>query len=184
MDGGSGIVEYKLISVIMGVYNCASTLDGAVNCIINQTYPKWELIMCDDASTDDTYTVAKKYAQMYPDKISLLRNKKNHGLNYTLNKCLKSARGEFIARVDGDDLCSRERFAQEIEVFKKEPEISIVSTGMQYFDESGVWGKVLKKEYPDKTVFPNRRLYPVVHNIPLYTKEQQANLSSLSFFVL
>ena len=86
-------MEYKLISVIMGVYNCASTLDGAVNCIINQTYPKWELIMCDDASTDDTYTVAKKYAQMYPDKISLLRNKKNHGLNYTLNKCLKSARG-------------------------------------------------------------------------------------------
>lgn len=52
-------MEYKLISVIMGVYNCASTLDGAVNCIINQTYPKWELIMCDDASTDDTYTVAK-----------------------------------------------------------------------------------------------------------------------------
>ena len=41
-----------------------------------------------------------------------------------------------------------------------------------------------EKEYPDKTVFPNRRLYPVVHNIPLYTKEQQANLSSLSFFVL
>ena len=41
-----------------------------------------------------------------------------------------------------------------------------------------------EKEYPDKTVFPNRRLYPVVHNIPLYTKEQQANLSSLSYFVL
>ena len=59
-------MEYKLISVIMGVYNCASTLEEAVNCIINQTYPKWELIMCDDASTDDTYTVAKKYAQMYP----------------------------------------------------------------------------------------------------------------------
>ena len=84
-------MEYKLISVIMGVYNCASTLEEAVNCIINQTYPKWELIMCDDASTDDTYTVAKKYAQMYPDKIFFLRNKKNHGLNYTLNKCLKSA---------------------------------------------------------------------------------------------
>ena len=75
----------------------------------------------------------------------LLRNKKNHGLNYTLNKCLKFARGEFIARMDGDDLCSRDRFAQEIEVFEKEPEISIVSTGMQYFDESGVWGQVLKK---------------------------------------
>lgn len=155
MDGGSGIVEYKLISVIMGVYNCASTLEEAVNCIINQTYPKWELIMCDDASTDDTYTVAKKYAQMYPDKIFLLQNKKNHGLNYTLNKCLKSARGEFIARMDGDDLCSRDRFAQEIEVFEKEPEISIVSTGMQYFDESGVWGQVLKKEYPDKMEFLN-----------------------------
>ena len=155
MDGGFGIVEYRLISIIMGVYNCESTLDEAVNCIINQTYPKWELIMCDDASTDDTYAVAKKYAQMYPNKIFLLQNKKNQGLNYTLNKCLKVVHGEFIARMDGDDLCRRERFAQEIEVFEKEPEISIVSTGMQYFDENGGWGQVLKKEYPDKMEFLN-----------------------------
>ena len=122
MRGGSGTVEYKLVSVIMGIYNCASTLEDAVNCIISQTYPTWELIMCDDASTDNTYAVAEKYVRMYPDKVVLLRNKKNHGLNYTLNKCLQAARGEFIARMDGDDLCSRDRFAQEIEVFEKESE--------------------------------------------------------------
>ena len=92
---------------------------------------------------------------MYPDKIFLLRNSKIVDLIIQLNKCLKIAHGEFIARMDGDDLCSRERFVQEIEVFEKEPKISIVSTGMQYFDESGVWGKVLKKEYPDKMEFLN-----------------------------
>lgn len=58
-----------MISVIMGIYNCAPTLDEAVNCIINQTYQTWELIMCDDASTDNTYTVAEKYARKYPDKV-------------------------------------------------------------------------------------------------------------------
>ena len=144
---------YKLVSIIMGIYNCSSTLDEAVKCIVNQTYPAWELIMCDDASTDDTYAVAEKYVRMYPETVTLLRNEKNHGLNYTLNKCLQFAHGEFIARMDGDDLCSKDRLAQEITVFDKEPDIDIVSTGMEYFDESGVWGKILKKEYPDKMEF-------------------------------
>ena len=64
MRGGFGTVEYKLVSVIMGIYNCCDTLKEAVECIINQTYTHWELIMCDDASTDNTYEIAKQYASL------------------------------------------------------------------------------------------------------------------------
>lgn len=137
------------ISVLMGIYNCADTLKDAVESIVNQTYSDWELIMCDDGSTDNTYDVAAQYQSKYPEKIVLLKNERNHGLNYTLNKCLATARGEYIARMDGDDICDPERFAKELQVLESESGISIVSTDMTYFDEHGSWGLVRHEEYPE-----------------------------------
>ena len=84
----------KTISVIMGIYNCAETLPDAINSILNQTYSDWELIMCDDGSSDDTFDVAQKYVDIYPNQIILLQNEKNLGLNYTLNRCLALATGK------------------------------------------------------------------------------------------
>lgn len=136
------------ISVIMGIYNCEDTLSEAIESIINQTITDWELIMCDDGSEDNTYSVAQSYQEKYPGKIRVLRNEINKGLNYTLNKCLAVARGEYIARMDGDDICSAERFEVELEVLMNEPNISIVSTDMGYFDQSGVWGNISHPEYP------------------------------------
>ena len=54
-----------LVSVLMGIYNCADTLEEAVDCIINQTYTNWELIMCDDCSSDKTYKTALEIAGMF-----------------------------------------------------------------------------------------------------------------------
>ena len=141
------------ISVIMGIYNCASTLHEAINSILNQTFADWELIMCDDGSQDDTYNVALEYKKNYPEKIIVLRNEKNLGLNATLNRCLKAAKGKYIARMDGDDICAAERFDEEIAVLENEPDISIVSTDMAYFDETGVWGRICHPTYPKKEDF-------------------------------
>ena len=127
---------------------CGDTLSEAIECIVHQTFADWELIMCDDGSNDDTYEIAISYKEKYPEKIIVLQNEKNRGLNYTLNKCLKQAKGKYIARMDGDDRCDKERFAIEINVLEKEPEIAIVSTDMEFFDESGVWGKISHPEYP------------------------------------
>ena len=88
------------ISVIMGIYNCASTLPEAIDSIIMQTYTDWELILCDDGSLDDTYAVAEEYRCKYPDKIILIKNDRNMGLNYTLNHCLQYVTGKYIARMD------------------------------------------------------------------------------------
>ena len=76
----------KKISIIMGVYNCESTLAEALDSILEQTYTNWEMIMCDDCSTDDTVKIAEKYVREYPEKIHLLKNEQNMGLNFTLNK--------------------------------------------------------------------------------------------------
>lgn len=129
------------ISIIMGIYNCEKTLDEAINSILNQTYENWQVIMCDDSSSDNTYKVANKYVKQYPDKFLLIKNDKNMGLNYTLNHCLEYADGEYIARMDGDDISTPDRFEKEIEFLNSHPEYAIVSCPMIYFDESGEWGK-------------------------------------------
>ena len=141
------------ISVIMGIYNCAATLEESLDCIVKQTYTNWEVIMCDDCSTDHTVQIAEQYVAQYPKQFVLLRNKENKGLNYTLNKCLKVAEGDYIARMDGDDLCSVDRFEKEIEALRKNPGIAIVSTDMSFFDENGVWGKTQSELFPTKESF-------------------------------
>ena len=141
------------ISVIMGIYNCEKYLEDAINCIFAQTYNDWELIMCDDGSNDQTHSIAKEYEKRYPDKVKVLKNKENKGLNYTLNRCLKEAKGEYIARMDGDDLCSSDRFEKEVAILEGRKDISIVSTQLEYFDENGVWGICRYKEYPNKRDF-------------------------------
>ena len=141
------------ISVIMGIYNCEPTLAEAIESIICQTYTDWELIMCDDGSQDRTLEIALDYMERYPGKIVVLRNETNLGLNATLNKCLQVAKGKYIARMDGDDICSPDRFQKEVDVLEYESDISIVSTDMNSFDESGVWGRISHPEYPKKIDF-------------------------------
>lgn len=136
------------ISVIMGIYNCEETLSEAIECILAQTYSNWELILCDDGSKDNTYDVANEYKKNYPDKIILIRNEKNSGLNYTLNHCLKYATGEFVARMDGDDRCVPERFEKQVNFLQQHGEFDIVSSTMKMFDENGEWGETTAIECP------------------------------------
>ena len=157
------------ISIIIGVYNCAATLPDAMSSIIQQTYKNWKLILCDDGSTDQTVEVAELYQSRFPDKIILLKNEKNKGLNYTLNRCLKAATGEYIARMDGDDLCEPDRLEKEVDVLESEPDIAIVSTDMTYFDEFGEWGMIRHPLYPQKKDFLNGS--PFCHAACMVRKE-------------
>ena len=87
-------MDQPKVSVIMGIYNCERTLSEAINSILEQTYTNWELVMCDDGSTDGTYALAEQYREKYPEKIILLKNERNMKLSYTLNRCLEKASGE------------------------------------------------------------------------------------------
>ena len=125
------------ISVLMGIYNCESTLEVAMDSLLAQTFSDWKCIMCDDASTDDTFSIAQKYVENYPQHFILIKNAVNQGLNITLNNCLKYVDTEYIARMDGDDISLPTRFEKEVEFLDSHPEYAIVSTPMIYFDENG-----------------------------------------------
>ena len=144
-------MENETISVLMGIYNCADTLPEAIDSILRQTYPDWQLILCDDCSTDDTYEVARSYQEQYPDKIILIRNETNSRLAYTLNHCLENATGKYLARMDGDDISVPERFEKELTFLRQHPEYDLVGCAMQRFSsEDGLADVVQPSEYVDK----------------------------------
>lgn len=147
------------VSVIMGIYNCGSTLQEALDSLYKQTFQDFEIIMCDDGSTDNTYEVAKHNKSIYQDKIILIKNERNMGLNQTLNNCLAYATGSYIARMDGDDISLPARFEKEVEFLDSHKEYAIVSGPMIYFDEHGEFrrgktgGEVTKMDFLRGTPF-------------------------------
>lgn len=148
------------VSILMGIYNCAPTLREAVDSILSQTFTDWELILCEDGSKDETYAIAQEYRRQYPDRIVLLRNEKNMGLNHTLNRCLQAASGEYCARMDGDDISLPERFEKQVAFLDAHPAYAIVSTPMIFFDEQGEWGRNQMIERPQRDDF--------IHHSPVH----------------
>lgn len=146
--------ETKKISILMGIYNCESTLREAIDSIIDQTYTNWKFIICDDGSSDQSFAVAKEYEQSDPSRFQVIKNERNMGLNMTLNKCLALADGDYIARMDGDDISVPERFAKEVAVLNQNPEYAFVSCHMSTFDENGEWGSIKTLEKPQVRDFP------------------------------
>ncbi|SMC98033.1 glycosyltransferase [Sporomusa malonica] len=138
------------ISVIMAVYNCEDKISEAIESILAQTYQDWSLIICDDCSTDDTHKIVLSYQQRYPNKIIALKNKINSKLAYSLNHCLQYAEGEYIARMDGDDISLPERLEKQLEFLLTHPEYDVVSTAMIPFDENGEREPRISKEIPNK----------------------------------
>lgn len=120
----------------MGIYNCATTLQEALDSLYAQTYQDFEIILCDDGSKDNTYDVVLDNQREHAN-IVLLRNEQNLGLNATLNKCLAAAKGEYIARMDGDDISLPTRFEKQVKFLDEHPEYAVVSAPMIYFDENG-----------------------------------------------
>ena len=124
----------------MAIYNCENTLAEAIESLLNQTYKNFQIILCDDASTDDTYAIAKSYAEKY-DFIKLIRNKENLKLAASLNHCLEHANTEYVARMDGDDISLPTRFEKQIDFLDDNKIFAVVSSPMIYFDETGDWGR-------------------------------------------
>ena len=124
------------VSIIMGIYNCEATLPKAIDSVLEQTYSNWELIMCDDASKDGTYEVAREYAERYPEKMKLLRNEENKKLSYSLNRCLEVATGEYVARMDADDISLPDRLACQLRFLRKK-RLDLCGTMIIHIDADG-----------------------------------------------
>lgn len=142
------------ISVIMGIYNTndKDMLTKSIGSILNQSYRDFEFIICDDGSTDGTMDLLRKEFS-FDSRIKLIRNENNKGLAFTLNVCLESAQGDYIARMDADDYSFPNRFEEQINFLENNKEFSMVGSNVKLFDDQGEWGERLTKEFPTKESF-------------------------------
>ena len=120
-----------LISVIMSNYNTPEEfLREAIESVLNQTYSDFEFIIVDDCSTDNSLEIIESYKD---SRIIIIKNEKNLGITKSLNRALKAAQGEFVARMDGDDICLPERFHKQVDFLKQNPDTIVCGTWVELF---------------------------------------------------
>lgn len=150
------------VSVIMGVYNVKSRdmAKEAIDSILEQTFKDFEFIICDDGSDNDTWSIISELVKN-DTRVKMIRNAKNMGLAYSLNRCLEIADGEYIARMDADDISYINRLEKQVEFLDSNPEYALVSTCSDLFNEKGICGARKRVEVPTKKDF----LFgpPVIH---------------------
>jgi glycosyltransferase involved in cell wall biosynthesis len=108
----------KLVSVLMPCFNAEQFIGQAIQSIIDQTYINFELLLLDDGSTDNTKSIIEGFKDA---RIKVLFESENKGIVYQLNKGIEYARGEYIARMDADDIAFPERFQKQVD-FLEDPQ--------------------------------------------------------------
>ncbi len=127
-----------MVSVILPTYNGSKWLKKAIESVLHQSYQDWELLVVDDGSTDNTSEIVAGFAAT-DLRIRYLRNVSNLGIQKSLNRGLREAKGEYIARIDDDDMWSdTDKLAEQVEFLNTHPEYILVGTGVVMVNENGM----------------------------------------------
>lgn len=124
------------VSVLMGVRDGGPHLREAIESVLGQTFTAFELVVVDDASTDGTAAMLEAY-RLKDARVVVLRNETNMGLTRSLNRGLGVARGEYVARLDADDVSSPERLAVQVEFLDRHPGIGLAGSACVLTDAEG-----------------------------------------------
>lgn len=122
------------ITVLMPVYNASRYLEASINSILDQTFGNFELLIIDDASTDNSVAIIRSFTD---PRIRLVLNEVNLGITPTLNLGISLASAELIARMDADDICYQERLALQFEFMQKNALTILLSTSVRVISEEG-----------------------------------------------
>lgn len=122
-----------LVSVVMAAYNSEKYIRQAIESILHQTYRKFEFIILDDGSTDNTSTILAEYAD---PRLRIFRHD-NMGPAASWNKGIDKAKGEYIARQDADDISLPTRFEKQLNFLQSRPDIAMLGTSFEVIDDVG-----------------------------------------------
>lgn len=160
--------ENPLVSVIVPVFNADPFLNQAVQSVRDQTYEKWELILVEDGSTDESPDIARDYARTYPDQIRYFEHagRRNRGSSATRNTGIRKARGKYIAFLDADDFLMPDYLLNQVEIITRTKAAMVCEASVYWYS----WQEHPKKKDNVKPVgAPQDRLYsPQELNLILY----------------
>lgn len=150
------------ISVIMGIYSRYEKrqLDEAIESVLRQSFGDFELLIYNDGSAEEVAEHLRGYARR-DSRVILIENSENHGLAYSLNTCIRAAKGKYLARMDDDDICMPDRLAVQYEFMEAHPEYIYVGSNACLLDENGVWGVRCMPEHPGRADF--LKYSPFIH---------------------
>ncbi|MGR3292444.1 MAG: glycosyltransferase [Candidatus Scalindua sp.] len=124
------------ISVVMSVYNGEKYLREAVESILNQTFSDFEFLIMDDCSIDGTPKILNDYQQK-DKRIKVIKNDRNMGLTRSLNMAIKQSSGNYIARMDADDIAIKERLEKQVDFMERNPDVVLLGTSFYEIDKHG-----------------------------------------------
>lgn len=135
----------ELISIIVPVYHVENYIAQTMDCVYEQTYEKWELLLIDDCGGDNCVKIIEDYIRQKGDsRIRLIHQPANMGAAKARNRGLQEAKGRYIAYLDADDLWTSEKLEREL-AYLKEKEAAFVFTGYEFADQNGNGtGKVVR----------------------------------------
>lgn len=128
-------MNIPVVSVIMPVYNCELYVKEAIESILNQSYTDFELLIIDDASTDTTVEIIQEFAD---ERIVFIQKPKNSGYTHSLNYGLQIAKGNYIARMDGDDRSVAHRFEKQVTFLENNDNVVLCGGWFQIIDSDKI----------------------------------------------
>ncbi len=147
------------VSVLMSVYNGSRYLQKSIKSILTQTFADFEFIIINDCSTDNTEKILREYSEK-DERIVLINNSENLGLTKSLNKGLSHAQGEFIARMDYDDIAISNRLEKQVEYLRQNPNCVAVGSEILIIDPDGspigIKGQSVKHEQIEQILLSGR----------------------------
>lgn len=153
MDGAA-----PLVSVIMSVYNGEKWLKAAIESIISQTHDNWEFIIIDDNSNTATKSIIAEYSDNL--KFKIISNKSRAGLTKNLNTAIAYCKGEYIARMDADDISLPARFEKQLSLMQKKNNVSVVCSFVELINENNKSGNIWKDDRKANSPAKIKRMLP------------------------
>lgn len=135
------------VSVVMPAYNAEKYIRDSIESILSQTFTDFEFIILDDGSTDATASIIQSYKD---GRICFYPNERNMGVAATLNRGLELAHGEYIARMDSDDISLPERFERQVAYLDMHQDIAVLGSDLETFCDTGSLGIRVLSHSPDK----------------------------------
>lgn len=159
------------VSILFPVYNTEAYLQEAVDSMLSQTFSDFEIIVLDDCSPDSAAEILDAYTD---PRIVRYRGEKNVGLANVLNVGMDMARGEYIARMDSDDISLPTRLQVQVDYLDSHPNIDLCSCAMELFgSKSGVW---VRDADPEAVKFRTLFHSPILHASSMWRRDSFADL--------
>ena len=146
----------QLVSILLPAYNGSKRIEGAIRSVIGQTYTNWELLVIDDGSIDKTAEIVDNFTKN-DTRIKYIKNEFNLGIQKTLNYGLRESKGEYIARIDDDDIwCDKEKLNKQVDFLNTNPKCVLVGTGVIIVDKDNKELLCISRECisPEEEILP------------------------------